>query len=291
MLEQVVLDYMESHYRKRKLWNTGACCLLGLAAAIVLFTLFSVFVYILKKGFPALDFAFFTELPKPVGEVGGGMANALVGTSILVALASGLGIPWGIATGLYLSEYGRGWLACSVRFSADILASIPSIVIGLFVYAILVMPMKRFSALAGGIALGILMIPTIARSTEELLKLVPTHIREAGLALGLPRWKVILWIVLNGSRKSISTAVILALARVAGETAPLLFTAFGNHFWHHGLDQPIASLPVQIYTYSIAPYENWHRQAWAGALVLVLFVFTLNLTIRIVLRNPSESKG
>ncbi len=271
-------------FRRRKIVNALMCGLLALAAAVALLPLLSVFQYVVAQGWPSLNKAFFTELPKPVGEVGGGMANALVGTLELVALASAIGIPWGIGTGLYLSEYGKGRLGDTVRFFIDILASIPSIIIGLFVYTIVVMPMKRFSALAGGIALGILMVPTVARSSEELLKLVPTHIREAGLALGLPRWKVSLRIVLKGSLGGIMTGVILAVARVAGETAPLLLTALNNRFWPSGLDQPTASLPVQIYTYAISPYEDWHAQAWSGALVLVLLVFAVNLATRLILR-------
>lgn len=264
--------------------------LLAAATTLALIPLFSVFFYVLHQGAPALDMDFFTKLPKPVGETGGGMANSLLGTVTLVFLASLLGVPWGIATGLYLSEYGKGRLSHLVRFSADMLASIPSIIIGLFVYALIVMTMKRFSAMAGGLALGILMIPTVARSTEELLKIVPGHIREAGLALGLPRWKVTLWIVLKGSRGAIVTAIMLSVARVAGETAPLLFTAFNNRFWQAGLDQPISSLPVQIYTYAISPYEDWHRQAWAGAFVLVMLVFTMNLITRFVLSAGGKAR-
>jgi phosphate transport system permease protein len=213
---------------------------------VALTPLISVFSYVVLRGFSSLNFAFFTELPKPVGEIGGGISNSVAGTAILVALSSVIGIPWGIIIGMYLSEYGQGKLGSVVRFSVDLLASVPSIIIGLFVYALVVMPMKRFSALAGGIALAILMIPTVARTTEEILKLVPVHIREAGLALGLPRWKVILRIVLRGSLGAITTGVMLSIARVSGETAPLLFTAFGNRFWHQGLDQPIASLPVRF---------------------------------------------
>ena len=236
-----------------------------------------------------INFAFFTELPHPVGEEGGGFANALVGTGILVAMACAVGITWGVSVGLYLSEYAQGKTGASVRFVIDILASTPSIIVGLFVYETIVVPMKHFSALAGGLALGILMIPIIARSTEELLRLIPDHIREAGLALGLPRWKVILSIVLKGSIKAVTTGVMLAVARAAGETAPLLFTAFGNNFWQRGLNQPIASLPVQIYTYAISPYEDWHRQAWAGALVLIGFVFALNIFTRLLLPGVRRS--
>jgi phosphate transport system permease protein len=280
---------IEAGYRRRKLTNALMCILLAVAAAVALVPLLSVFQYVLQQGLPALNRSFFLELPKPVGEEGGGMANALVGTLILIGIASGIGIPWGIGTALFLSEYGgKSRAANAVRFCVDILASIPSIVIGLFAYAVVVLPMKRFSAYAGGLALGILMVPTVARSAEELLKLVPTHIREAGLALGLPRWKVTLRIVLRGALSGIATGVILAVARVAGETAPLLFTALNNRFWSHSLDQPIASLPVQIYTYAISPYEDWHRQAWAGAFVLVVLVFVVNLATRFLLQPLSR---
>jgi phosphate transport system permease protein len=273
--------YIEEKYPKRKLKNRIMCCFLGLAALTALAPLLSIFALILKEGLPALSLDFFTKLPQPVGELGGGMANAILGTATLILLASLIGVPWGILTGLYLSEYRhqKRWIPF-VRFCADMLSSIPSIIIGLFVYAVVVIPMKRFSAIAGGIALGLLMIPIIARSVEELLKLVPHHIREAGLALGLPRWKVILHIVLTGSSKAITTGIMLSVARVAGETAPLLFTAFGNRYWQSSLDQPISSLPVQIYNYAISPYDDWHHQAWAEALILVFFVFTLNLATR-----------
>jgi len=285
MIDDRLQHFIERRYIRRKLVNRLVWVLLAVASIIALTPLFSVFGYVLRQGLPALDWGFFTQLPQPVGETGGGMANALVGTALLVLLASAVGVPWGIATGLYLSEFGRGRIASLVRFTVDMLGSIPSIIVGLFVYAMVVMPMKRFSAIAGGLALGILMIPTVARSTEELLKLVPRQIREAGLALGLPRWKVIVRIVLQGSMRTITTGIMLAVARVSGETAPLLFTAFNNRFWHQGFDQPISSLPVQIYTYAISPFEDWHRQAWAGALVLVIFVLTLNIVTRLILRS------
>lgn len=264
---------------------------LAAASLAAILPLFAIFGYVIIQGVPALNLSFFTEIPKPVGEVGGGMANALLGTLTLLFMASLVGVPWGIAVGMWLSEFGmKSRLSQIVRFCADMLASIPSIVVGLFVYAMVVVPMKRFSAIAGGIALGLLMIPTVCRTTEELLKMVPIHIREAGLALGLPRWKVILWIVLKGSRGPITTGVMLSVARASGETAPLLFTAFNNRFWQKGLDQPIASLPVQIYTYAISPYEDWHRQAWAGAFVLVVVVFLMNLMMRAVLASGGKTK-
>lgn len=289
-MRQAVIDQIETNYKRRKIFNVLMCLFLIAATLVAITPLLSVFGYVMTKGLPALDLSFFTELPKPVGEVGGGMANALAGTAILVVLAAAVGIPWGIAIAIYLSEYGRGRMAFIIRFATDMLSSVPSIIIGLFVYTIVVLPMKRFSAYAGGIALGILMIPTVARSAEELLKMVPQHIREAGLALGLPRWKVILFIILRGSMGGIITGIMLAIGRVAGETAPLLFTAFGNRLWHQGLDQPIASVPVQIYTYAISPYEDWHRQAWAGALVLVLLIFTINIITRLVIRPAASGR-
>jgi len=280
--------FIAKRYQRRKIVNGLAYLAIGIATLTALVPLFSVSEFILRKGLPGLNWDFFTGLPQPVGEPGSGMANSIVGTAILVLLGSLIGLPWGIAIGIYLAEYGRGRAAGIVRFSVDMLSSVPSIIVGLFVYTAIVVPMKQFSAFSGGVALGILMIPTIARSSEELLKLVPQHIREAGLALGLPRWKVVLQIVLRGSMSGIITAVILAIARVAGETAPLLFTAFNNRFWHDGLGQPISSLPVQIYTYAISPYDEWHRQAWAAALVLVVFVFAVNLGARTIFRNKTK---
>jgi phosphate transport system permease protein len=262
-----------------------ASIILAVAAVVTILPLISVFAYAAIRGFPAVSFALFTQLPKPVGETGGGLANALIGTVLLVSIASMIGIPWGIGIGIFLSEYGQGKSGKTIRFAADILASVPSIVVGLFVYAVAVVPFKHFSALAGGLALGILMIPTIARSSEEILKLVPTHIREAGLALGLPRWKVVLRIVLRAARGGIVTGLLLSVARVAGETAPLLFTALGNRFWSLKLTEPIASLPVQIYTYAISPFDDWQTQAWAGALVLITAVFIVNLITRVMLRR------
>lgn len=282
-------EQISRSYSRRKLTNIAVTILLIGASGIAVAPLISVFLYIIARGAPVLSLTFFTEIPKPVGELGGGMANALLGTCTLIVLASFIGLPWGIATGMYLSEYGaKSRFGSLVRFSADMLASIPSIIVGLFVYALIVIPMKRFSAIAGAVALGILMIPTVCRTTEELLKLVPNHIREAGLALGLPRWKVIVWIVLKGSLASITTGIMLAVARVAGETAPLLFTAFNNRFWQSRLDQPISSLPVQIFTYAISPYEDWHGQAWAGALLLVLLVFVMNIITRIAFQQARK---
>lgn len=282
-MKKKLSDYIFRSYTKRKAKNIFMKVILSIGAIIAIIPLISIFAYVLKQGLPAINLQFFTEIPKPVGETGGGLANAIVGTLIIVGISVVIGIPWGISIGTFLAEFGqKSSLSKYIRFSADMLASIPSIIIGLFIYEVMVVSMKRFSALAGGLALGILMIPTIARSTEELLKMIPTHIREAGLALGLPRWKVITAIVLKGIRAPMITAIMLSIARASGETAPLLFTAFNNQFWHSGIDQPIASIPVQVYTYAISPYDDWHKQAWAGALVLVLMVFTMNILTRVL---------
>lgn len=236
------------------------------------------------EGFFLLDWAFFTQLPKGPGETGGGMANAILGSGVLVFLASLVGIPWGMAVGVYLSEFSFGKTAKVLRFTVDLLASVPSIVIGIFVYGLIVVPFG-FSAYAGGAALMVIMIPVVARSTEEILKLIPAHIREAGLALGIPRWKVITRIIIPGSKAGVITGIMLAIARIAGETAPLLFTAFGNQFYSRSLNQATASLPVQIYTFAKSGFEDWERQAWAGALVLVFFVLLINLMTRLMMRS------
>ncbi len=287
MISHRLAPFMEARYARRRWTNFAACACLALFSALAIGVLLLVFGYVLIKGLPALDLNFFFQLPRPVGETGGGMANAILGTIGLVALASIVGIPWGILTGVFLSEYGKGRLGEVVRFCCDMLSSVPSIVIGLFAYTAVVVPMRRFSALAGSFALAIMMVPTIARNTEELLRLVPTHIREAGLALGIPRWIVILRLVLRGCSSGILTGVMLSIARMAGETAPLLFTAFGNRYFQWRLDQPIASLPVQIFSYAISPFEDWHRQAWSAALVLVGLVFTLNILARVVIKGTA----
>ena len=267
----------------RKFKNYLALSILWLLAVLAILPLGLVLIYVLRQGIPALNLDFFTQLPTPVGQSGGGMANALVGSMVLMALSSFMGVPIGIAAGIFLAEYQHSRLALYLRFANDILTSIPSIVIGLFAYAFVVVPMRGFSAHAGGVALAIIMIPIIARTTEEILKLVPQHIREAGLALGIPRWKVIIEIVvLRAGMAGVLTGVMLAVARIAGETAPLLFTAFNNRFWASSLSQPIASLPIQIYTYAVSPFADWQSQAWAAALVLVLFVLGLNLFVRLV---------
>ncbi len=259
--------------------------LTALAAGMVVLPLLLIFGFLLYQGASAVNVEFFTQLPKPVGEVGGGMANAIVGTLILVGLASCLGLPLGILGGVYLAESRDRRLPWVARFLADVLNGVPSIVIGIFAYAVAVLPLRRFSALAGGLALAVIMLPIVVRTSEELVRLVPSSLREAALALGVPEWKVVLRVVLPTARAGIITGVMVSIARVAGETAPLLFTAFGNRFWHHRLDEPIAALPLQIFAYAISPYDDWHRQAWAGALVLIGMVFVVSLAARVATRG------
>ena len=266
----------------RRVVNVSMSVATAAAAGLVVLPLLLVFGFLMYQGVMALNVGFFTQLPKPVGEVGGGMANAIVGTLILVSLAACLGLPLGILGGLYLAESRDRRLPWIARFLADVLNGVPSIVIGIFAYGVAVLPFRRFSALAGGFALAIIMLPIVIRTSEELVRLVPSSMREAALALGIPEWKVLLRIVLPTARAGIITGVMVAVARVAGETAPLLFTAFGNRFWHQGLDQPIAALPLQIFAYAISPYDDWHRQAWAGALVLIGMVFVVSLAARVV---------
>jgi phosphate transport system permease protein len=261
----------------RRFVDQLAVYILTLCACLVLLPLFSILLDLLNQGFTAINWDFFTKLPKPVGEPGGGMANAVVGTLILLVIALCVGVPIGLGAGIYLSEYADQRFAFFVRFLTDVMNGIPSIVYGIFAYTLFVMPMKSFSALSGGAALGIMMIPIITRTTEQFIRMVPNTLREAGLALGAPRWRVITDIVLDTARGGLVTGVMVALARVAGETAPLLFTAFGNRFWHNKLTEPIAALPIQIFAYAISPFEDWHRQAWAGALVLITVVFIINL--------------
>lgn len=260
----------------------GAC--LG-ATLIALIPLGSVLIYVFMRGIGGINLAFFTELPKPVGETGGGMANAIVGTLKLVGLACLVGIPPGVLAGVYLAEFGTSRSARLVRFCADVMSGVPSITVGLFVYALVVMRTKQFSAIAGGIALAVLMLPTVTRTTEELLKLVPEALREAALGLGVPKWRATLRVMLRTAAPGIAVGVMLAVARVAGETAPLLFTAFNNRFWAGSLNQPTASLPVNIYTYAVSPYEEWHQQAWAAALVLLVIVLVLNISSRLLVRH------
>jgi phosphate transport system permease protein len=270
---------------RRKFLSGLVVFLCGATVAVALVPLFFVFAYVLQKGFSSLNWDFFTKMPKPVGEVGGGMANAMLGTLYLIAIASVLAIPVGVIAGVYLSEYGRKPFGSLVRFTADVLNGVPSIVIGIFAYGLAVLPVKHFSALAGGLALGFMMVPIITRTTEELLNLVPGSLREGSLALGATRARAAFSVMVPAALPGIMTGILVALARIAGETAPLLFTAFNNRFFSARLDQPISSLPVQIYTYAVAPYDDWHRQAWAGALVLVGFVFIFSVLARVVTRK------
>ncbi|HUD84329.1 MAG TPA: phosphate ABC transporter permease PstA [Candidatus Saccharimonadales bacterium] len=274
-------------FKWRNFKSSAVSVLCFLCAIMVITPLALVLIHIIRLGASSVDWNFLTHLPKPVGETGGGMANAIVGSFILVGLAVLIGVPIGVLGGVYLSEYGSDRMNWSVRFAADILNGTPSIVWGIVVYALVVVPMKSFSAWAGGLALGFMMIPMVIRTTEEMLALVPGGLREGALALGIPKWKSIVFIVLKTGGKGIITGVLLACARVAGETAPLLFTAFGNRFWSFNLSEPISALPRQIYDYAIAPYDDWHRQAWAGALVLILIALAINIGVRILTRGSS----
>jgi phosphate transport system permease protein len=246
----------------------------------LLIPLVLIFVHIVRMGFSSISFDFFTQIPKPTGEAGGGMANGIFGSAILIALAGALGIPVGVFGAIYLSEYGGNRIANFIRFAADVLSGIPSIITGMVAYTLLVVPFKGFSALAGACALSLIMIPIVLRTTEEQLKLVPTSLREAALALGVPLWRTTLKVTLRSAMKGVMTGILLAVARIAGETAPLLFTALGNQFWSRKLTEPMAAMPLQIFNFAISPYEDWHRLAWAGALVLVTLMFALSLTAR-----------
>jgi phosphate transport system permease protein len=281
---------MIDSFARRKLWDILArwACLGMVILALV--PLVSVLFDLTVKGLGGFSWDFFTQLPKPVNETGGGMANAFAGSAVLVGLGCAFGIPVGVLGGVYLAEFGQNRFGKFVRFSADVMSGVPSITVGIFVYTLVVLTMHRFSALAGGIALAILMLPTVMRTTEELLRLVPDSLREAGLALGVPKWRVILGVVLRTGAPGIATGIMLAVARAAGETAPLLFTAFGSRFLSLKLDQPMGSLPVQIYTYAVSPYDDWHRQAWAAALALVLLVLILNILARVMTRQPGQGR-
>ncbi|MGH7990604.1 MAG: phosphate ABC transporter permease PstA [Limisphaerales bacterium] len=265
----------------------------GLAALCTLITVSSLFFilgYLVWHGIRSINLTFFTQLPKPPGEAGGGMANAIAGSAELILIAALIGAPVGFLTGVYLSEYGGTKFNWWIRFAADILNGVPSITWGVVVYGLMVVPMRGGSALAGGVVLGLMMVPLVMRTTEEVLQLVPGGYREAALALGIAKWRTILQIVIRAALKGIVTGVLLALARIAGETAPLLFTAFGNLGWAHSLKEPIAALPLQIYLYATGPYEDWHRQAWAGALILLLLVLFINIGARFLTRDRFKSK-
>jgi phosphate transport system permease protein len=274
-----------SAVNRRWRWFTNhlATVLAVASTILVVAPLIAIFVDLVVKGASSLNLNFFTKIPAPVGEQGGGMANAIVGSAVLLGLASLLGIPIGIAAGIYLSEYGRGSkLSNVVRFTADVLNGVPSIVMGVAVYALVVVPTKGYSAFAGGVALGIMMIPTVARTTEEMLLMVPHSIREAALGLGVPNWRSMISITLKTAMPGVITGCMLAFARVAGETAPLIFTAFGNQFWSTALTQPVAALPLQIYVYALSPYDEWHRLAWAGSLVLIVLIVVSVALVRFV---------
>ncbi len=266
---------------RRRMVDALATMAAGAAVLLVLLPLVAIFGYLLYKGFGSLNWAFLTQTPKPVGEAGGGMANAIGGSILILGLASMLGVPLGIGAGIYLAEFGRGRFADLIRFTADVLNGVPSIVIGIVGYSIVVLRQKHFSALAGGVALAIMMVPTITRATEEMLLLVPIQVREAAYGLGVPRWRTTISITLRTATSGVITGVMLAFARVAGETAPLLFTAFGNQYWNWNVNQPTAALPLQIFTYAISPFDEWHRQAWAGALILIILIVLAVTAVRI----------
>lgn len=266
---------------RRKLANWVALSAIVAATAIVILPLFAIMGTVIYRGIAGLNWAFFTQMPKPPGEAGGGMANALIGSGMIMLVASAIGIPLGIGTGIFLAEYGRNIYGNAVRFTADVLNGVPSIVIGLTAWALVVVTQGHFSAFSGGIALGIMMIPTVSRTTEEVLLLVPQSIREAALGLGIPRWRTILSVVVRTAMSGIVTGIMLAFARVAGETAPLMFTAFGNQFWNANFAEPTAAVPLQIYVYALSPFDDWHRLAWTGAFVLIVLIAGAMILFRI----------
>jgi phosphate transport system permease protein len=271
--------------RRRGIVSVLMLGLMGVAAILATLPLLFILWYLAKQGASAIDWNFFTRMPRPVGEAGGGMANAIVGTLILVGVAGAIGLPIGVGAGVYLAEHVGSRIANVIRFVADVLNGLPSIVLGIFAWQFLVRPLGHFSALAGGIALGAMMIPLVTRSTEEMVRTVPVSLREAALALGYPRWRTSVAIVVRTALPGIVTAALVAIARIAGETAPLLFTAFGNEFWSTSLTQPISALPLQIYTYAKSPYDEWHRLAWAGALVLITIVLVISVAARFATRS------
>jgi phosphate transport system permease protein len=277
---------------RRRLVDQVMVALCWAAVALAAIPLVAVLCYVASQGIHRFDLNFFTHVPAPVGDASGGMANSLVGTLELVLIASVVGIPVGILAGIYLAEFGKaGKFAWAVRFTADVLSGVPSIVTGIAAYTLIVRPMHHFSAWAGGVALGTMMIPMITRTTEELVKMVPRSVRESALALGIPEWKTILGVVVTTARNGILMGVLLSLSRIAGETAPLLFTAFNNNFWSTSPNQPTASLTVQIFTYAISPFDDWHDQAWTGALTLLLLVVGVNLMARIFVKRTGRAVG
>jgi phosphate transport system permease protein len=274
----------------RKTVNIFMLSLTGLCALVTVSALFLILGCLAWKGASSIHWSFFTNLPAPVGETGGGIANAIVGTGKLLLLAAAVGIPVGLLGAVYLAEFASSTSAFFVRYATDLLNGVPSIVIGIFAYTVVVIPMHHFSALAGGFALGVMMVPIILRSCEEFLRNVPRSLREGAMAVGASKWKTIATVVIPAASSGILTAILLSLARVAGETAPLVFTAFGNQFWPHGLNQPTAALPVVIYNYALSPYDDWHRQAWAAGLVLILLVVVTNLLTRLLLQRQAMAR-
>jgi len=270
---------------RRRLTDHLVTVLAILTVVIVLAPLIAIFGDLVYKGASSVNWAFFTRTPKPVGEAGGGMANAIVGSLLILGIASTIGVPFGIGAGIYLAEFGRNRFGSVIRFTADVLNGVPSIVIGIVAYSIVVLAQGHFSALAGGVALAIMMVPTICRTTEEMLLLVPQALREAAYGLGVPRWRTTLSIVLRTATSGVITGIMLAFARIAGETAPLLFTALGNQYWNLRPSQPTAALPMQIYVYANSPYDDWHRQAWAGSLVLIILIVGAISAVRYVVRR------
>ncbi len=272
-----------NRYTWRKVVNYVMLTSTGLCALLAVSVLFVILGYLLWYGLRSLSWSFFTQLPKPVGETGGGMANAIAGSGKILGLAAVIGIPVGFMGGIYLAEFGGSIFPFLVRYTADLLNGVPSIVMGIFAYSVVVLPMGHFSALAGGLALGVMLMPIVLRTTEDFLRAVPNSMREGGLALGAAKWRVVATVVVPAAFRGIVTGMLLAMARVAGETAPLLFTSFGNRFWSRGLSEPTASLPVMIYTYALSAYDDWHRQAWVAGLVLLALVLIINIASRKVL--------
>lgn len=290
-LNKTVMTGSGFSYWRRKISNSLFTALFSSSILIVLLPLILIVGYLFYKGFASLNVDFFIHRPAPVGETGGGMGNAIIGSAYVVGIASLIGIPIGLLGGVYLGEFPHHRLSNVVRFVADVLNGTPSIVMGVFAYTVVVLPMKSFTALAGGFALGVMMIPTVLRTTDEILQTVPNSIREASLALGVPYWKTVISVILRSAKSGILTGILLAGARVLGETAPLLFTSFNNAFFSYSLLQPISTLPVQIFNYAISPYKDWHRQAWAGALILVLAILIVNLGMRAFSRQKYEQSS
>jgi phosphate transport system permease protein len=280
---------MNYRYVWRRLVNVVMLSLTGLCALVTVSILFFILGHLIYHGGSNLSWAFLTRLPKPVGETGGGMGNAIVGSGKLLLLAAITGVPVGFIGGVYLAEYGGKTFSFLVRYTADLLNGVPSVVMGIFIYTVVVIPMKKFSALAGGLALGVMLVPIVLRSTEQFLRSVPVSLREGAMALGARKWKAIVTVVIPAAYKGITTGILLSLARVAGETAPLIFTSFGNPFWSHGWNDPTDTLPVMIWKYALSPYDDWHQQAWAAGLVLLTLVLFANIGAKLILSRGMSS--